>query len=686
MVNALLSIAWSLVFANSASAETHWQLFEAVVREHINIYVPLRQNSVRSKMWPPNVYKLHQHKKHLNRQHQMSGDNNVKAQLDDTKRLFNRALREFENKREHSVLHSGSQSRFWAYVRQKQRCASRIPPLELADGSTVVDDMGKANALSAQYESVFTADDGVQLQMTNRHFTTTIETVTINVGTVFQQLHQLQPKVSCGPDNIPSIVLQRAAVALAEPLTTIYTLSFHSGVVPSAWRCANITPIPKHTHANKPVDLRPLSMTAAACRAFERLLVAALIDHLRTQCLYSKCQYGFRSGRSTVLQLIDCLNRWTRALDDGECVDVILADISKAFDTVTKSKLLHKLWCYGVRGKMYNWFAAFLSDRKQRVVVGNAASDWVPVGSGVPQGSCVGPILFLLYVNDLPDYIQSSEIRLFADDAKLFFSANSADDIARGSADINRMLDWCERNQLAPAVHKFKALHIGNSNVHHQYAFNNTAIPSHESVRDLGVVVHESLKPSQHCAEVARKASTACAALFRTFTTRDHEFMLRLYCAFVRSSLEYATAVWSPTLQKDIQLIEKVQHVFTKRLLNDPFMSYTERLQQLQLETLEKRRLLCDLELMWKIINSRADIDKNDLFALQQTVTRSHNKQIVYGANNPRPKKTVRHAFFTNRVMSCWNALSVHTVNATTAATFRNRLNKENLRNHLTIY
>ena len=191
-------------------------------------------------------------------------------------------------------------------------------------------------------------------------------------------------------------------------------------MIPEKWKWAHITPVFKKGSKHEKENYRPISLTSIICLLLERIIKNEIVKHLDANDLFSNDQYGFRAKRSCVTQLLEALEEWTSLLDGGNSIDVIYFDFAKAFDSVPHQRLLFTLNSYGISGKVLQWIANFLRDRKQRVVLNGYKSSWTNVLSGVPQGSVLGPLLFLIYINDLPDCIESSSVRIFADDLKLY--------------------------------------------------------------------------------------------------------------------------------------------------------------------------------------------------------------------------------------------------------------------------
>ena len=246
------------------------------------------------------------------------------------------------------------------------------------------------------------------------------------------------------PDGIPSAVLKVLSYELCTPLYILFKMSIDSGTCPLQWKNADITPIYKKGDASQVSNYRPISILPAMCRLFERILADDINVHLYHNRLITDAQYGFVKGRSTELQLLNCSKMWINAIDSNKFVDTVYIDFSKAFDTVSHRKLLHKLTNYGITGNILQWFSSFLCDRKQRVKIGDVYSSYASVSSG---RSCTGPLLFILYANDLPDSHQGNDtmVCLFADDTKLSRVLSTIGDRFELQEGLNDFMNWAEQ-------------------------------------------------------------------------------------------------------------------------------------------------------------------------------------------------------------------------------------------------
>jgi hypothetical protein len=378
--------------------------------------------------------------------------------------------------------------------------------------------------------------------------------------------------------------------------------------------------------------------------------------------------------------LLECTNDWTYIIDNKEGVDVVYLDVSKAFDTVSHAKLLYKLDQYGVKGKLRGWIASFLQGRKQRVKVRGSFSAWKNVTSGVPQGSVLGPLLFLVYINDIASVCQRSTVKIFADDCKLYYKCNLDSDFDALVNDVKLMFDWMDENQLKVAIHKCFVLHFGNSNPKRSLRITDSNIIGAQKIKDLGVTISDNLKFSEHCTEIASKGFRTSNLIFRSFVYKDRAFLTNLFRTYVRPCLEYCCSVWNPHMIRDINCIERVQRRFTKRVPGLWDVPYQERLKILNLELLERRRLAIDLVTCFKIIYNFVNLKFTDFFQYAPVArNRGHSKKLFL----PRSHSDIRKHFFAHRVVNVWNALPETVVTSPSVAAFKNRLKRVDLSPYL---
>ncbi|MFH4980885.1 hypothetical protein AB6A40_007594 [Gnathostoma spinigerum] len=381
-------------------------------------------------------------------------------------------------------------------------------------------------------------------------------------------------------------------------------------------------------------------------------------------------------GRSTTSHLICCSSDWARSLNDNKQTDIVYIDYAKAFDSVSHQKLLHKLDSYGVKGRVLLWIKSFLTDRSFCVKIGESFSTPREISSGVPQGSILGPLLFLIYVNNIADEL-SSTCMLFADDSKLYKEISDPTiDFPALQRDLRILSEWSKEWQLDINTDKCHVLRIGISYERPLYISDHEISPTN-SVRDLGVIVDKCLRWRLHCQNTAEKAFKVANCILRAIHYKCLENYKKAFVIYCRPILEYCYQVWSPYLKSDKEIIEHVQKHFTrvvcKRLCPGPMhLSYSMRLAIFELKPLEYRRVEFDLILCYKIVNGISDIPFDAVFAFstRTATSRSHSRELM----RKNPKVNPVYNSFSFRVIRVWNLLPQNIVSATNVSSFTQRL------------
>ena len=410
---------------------------------------------------------------------------------------------------------------------------------------------------------------------------------------------------------------------MAYPLAIIFQQSIDQSRVPQQWRTANMIPIFKKGSKRDAANYRPISLTSHIGKLLERIIRDHILRHLDNKQLIKPSQHGFLPGRSCQSNLLEFLERVTDDTDDtdrGNNTDVAYLDFAKAFDKVPHARWLIKLKALGVNNQVSSWIEAWLRDRRQRVVSGEESA-WSAVLSGVPQGSILGPLLFIVYINDL-DEKMTSTVLTFADDTNI--SSNSQQELQR---DLDTAVEWAQTWQLQFNTNKCKVMHVGHRNERAIYNMSNHRLDEVEEENDLGVLIHRTLivfGGSALCAVAVKKANQMAGHIYRTVTHKSVHTVVPLYKALVRPHLEYCSLVWSPYLKKDILSIEKVQRRVTKMIRAISALTYEERLKRTGLISLENCRLRADLLEVFKILKGFVKVDPALHFSMSDRRSRGH--------------------------------------------------------------
>ena len=354
-------------------------------------------------------------------------------------------------------------------------------------------------------------------------------------------------------------------------------------------------------------------------------------------------------------------------------MDVVYLDLAKAFDTVPHKRLIKKIKAHGIDGKVLKWITAWLRNRKQKVTTQGAESTWRPVISSVVQGSVLGPLCFLIYMNDLESNLKASTVSKFADDTKLIHTVETEEDRTGMQNSLNDLHTWASTWQMKFNEGKCSVMHFGKQNPHYTYTMGSSELKEANEEKDLGILVNKSLKVASQCAAAAKKGNRVLGMIKRNFSFRTKEVIVKLYKSLVRPHLDYAMQAWSPFLEKDKKILEKVQARATKLIPEIHHLPYEERLAELNLTTLEKRRERGDLLQTYRIM-TQIDKIKPDIFFKHQTYdrTRGHSMKLT----KSRCKLEIRRNFYSQRVVNRWNKLPQSAMDAPTLLSFKKELSK----------
>ena len=564
-----------------------------------------------------------------------------------------------------------------SYIRSKKVAPMAVGPLKLATGQLSSDPVVMSEVLASSFASVYTKQSPA-VQEPHQTFDGLIEPIRVTVDDIITQLCVLDVHSAMGPDFIHPLLLKNCSEALSYPLYLIFCRSLAEGSVPSAWKRSTVIPLFKKGSRYDPLNYRPVSLTSICCKTMERIIVKHLYEYLELNGILSNHQFGFRPGRSVMEQLLLVYDDISTNVDAGRTVDLVLFDYSKAFDVVCHKILIDKLQLLGIDGQLLSWISSFLTDRVMQVCVQGHYSSTKNVNSGVPQGSVLGPLLFLIYINYIGAKLSCS-YKIFADDLKLFACVAHDPTSCYPQSDVTLQIDidvlfrtslsWGLRmNKSKCAVLRFSRKFRNQSQP--LYVLDGTPLPVHHSQRDLGVLVDDSLKFHEHVASVAHKAGGLCHNFIKSTVCRSRAFMLFLLKTHIRPVLEYASCVWCTGYAEDMCKLERVQRRWTKQIEGLQDMSYAERLMELDLYSVQGRFLRADLIEYWKIFHGKSTITPTDIF--QQPLrhgTRGHCFKVYV----QRAVGNVRQRSFSHRRVDIWNGLPENVVTAENVTTFKRR-------------
>ena len=556
---------------------------------------------------------------------------------------------------EKELINSYAQSKnpkLFRYIKSITKFGSLLSIL-VNDSVKAVSDKDKAELFNQYFYSVFT-DAATPLPNLEEVSipSSAIPDITLSFQDIFEELRSLQTSKAVGPDNIGPKVLNSCADSLTAPLHHLFSLSLANGVIPSDWKCHNIIPVYKSRDKSSVKNYRPISLLCNVSKVLERLVHNKLLDFYSDSI--SRHQFGFCKNKSTLQQLLLCFDD---LCSDKKQTDSIYLDFSKAFDSVSHTKLLLKLWSAGITGDVWSWLRSYLSDRSQRVLVNNSLSCPLPVKSGVPQGSILGPLLFIIYVNDLCDKVENSTIFKFADDLKCFKAIHCITDSNQLQNDLNSLYGWSLDNDLSFSIKKCVVLRFKVTLHDTNYFINGVHLSNVTEHHDVGIVFSKNLSWASHIDSTVAKAYKSFGLLRRTFkNTFSSQARKTLYLTLVRSKLLYCSALWRPHLMKDILLLEQVQRRATKFILNNYTMDYKTRLFHLKLLPLMYVLELHDVLFLIKSLNSpTSSFNISDHVCFNNSRTRSSSSKLCHRNSD----NVITAISYFYRIPRLWNALPI---------------------------
>jgi len=621
----LQSVNWTEQFSG-LSAELSWLLFKDYLEMLQQKHIPtVHRSHIRGKpIWMTHkALKAVKHRRLIYSKYKDSRHPAYVKAAKHANHLIKQARQNFEELLAKKIKED--RKSFFAYARSKSKCNVRVGDLSNSQGQMVSAAAEKAELLNSFFSSVFTRESVESIPLPDPCFTGSVSQrlcdITVDVSVIADKLCALRPDKSAGDDNLSPRLLRDLSTELSTPVSLIFRRSLDTSCVPRDWRTAIVSPLFKKGRRSEPGNYRPVSLTSQIVKVVESVLRDAIVNHLEKFNLIKQSQHGFRKGYSCVSNLLSFLESVTASVDAKQNVDTVYLDFAKAFDKVPHQRLLLKLRAHGIDGVVCNWIEAWLRDRWQKVRLEGCSSSWRQVFSGVPQGSVLGPVLFLIFINDL-EVGTTSGILKFADDTKLFRSVVNQADHTTLQNDLDKVCEWADRWEMKFNVSKCKVMHYGRkiTGIEPSYCMYGKPIEIVCSEKDLGVVFSNDLKVSLHCRDSYSKANRMLGLISRTIRYRHPTVLLNLYKSLVRPHLDYCSSVWNPYYIKDIELLERVQHRFTRLFSELRILPYDDRLRQLGLWSLQERRNRTDLIELFKLVKGFSSTPWNEFFFRMRTM------------------------------------------------------------------
>ncbi len=518
------------------------------------------------------------------------------------------------------------------------------------DGVLTINTKAKANILNEQFKKAFTTESSAEpIPVKEPSTHPDMNNITISEQGVKKLLQKINPNKATGPcpDQICGKILKEMQEHLCTAITLIFQKSLDTHTIPTDWKHANVCAAFKKGDKHNAINYRPISLTCILCKIMEHIIASQVMQHLEKNNILYNLQHGFRSKRSCETQLISFIQDLAKDNNNIQ-TDVIVMDFAKAFDKVPHKRLLYKLEYYGIKSNTLKWIGDFLHDRTQTVNLDGEQSDKIAVTSGVPQGTVLGPILFLIYINDFPEYLQHSTLRLFADDSIIYRNIKNEQDACKLQQDLDAAAKWEKDWLMSFHPDKCSILRVTTKRnpVVHDYILHGHTLTTETATKYLGITIQSDLKWNQHIDNITSNASRQLNFLKRNLKVTSETIKERAYKSLVRPKLEYSSCVWDPHNKNQINQIEMVQRRaarYTCKSYHNT-SSVSDMLQHLQWPTLRLRRIQTRLIVFYKVIHHHLAIYPTDL--LIPSDTRTRNKHSYHFKHIYASKDSYKFSFY----------------------------------------
>lgn len=584
--------------------------------------------------------------------------------------------REEKLKRQEAIALRHPNKSIWLSRLYKTRLPNRKPTfdhLSIPNKPILYSPKCIADAFNSLFASALTTEPCSTFPKPCLLTTSTLSDVTFHIDEISKSLSRFKPSSYPGPDSLPPSIFIFGGPDIPVLLLKLFNISILTGVLPSQWKTSVIIPRHKKGPMHDPNNYRPINHTPIISRLMEKLVKARLVEYLLSHCLINPRQHGFLRARSCVSCQFDFLDHVTKAIDGGKAIVIIYLDMTKAFDRVPHSRLLGKIESYGITQPLLSWFSSYLSARNQVVNINGCISHPKSVTSGVIQGSVLGPVLFLMYINDIFNLVHHGTPFLFADDIKIVYEFDPQSFSVAFSdiqSDLHSLNSWCTSWLMKFSPDKSTFLTYKCQIPPGTLTLDEAPIASNPSVRDLGIHYSSSFSFSEHVIFQVAKASRSIGLIHKNF--RLSQCKIEIYKSHIRPLLEFCPLIYSNMRNRDRISVENVQRKFTKQLLgvSSP-LSYEQRCTFLKLDPLWLRRAKLNLCILFNLIHHGIfSLTRTEFASITSYPLRNRKCSILI----PKSRRSVRSNFFLIKYASLWNKLPNHIRSSPSLANFKSQL------------
>ncbi|MCG7879943.1 MAG: reverse transcriptase domain-containing protein [Candidatus Thiodiazotropha endolucinida] len=608
--------------------------------------------------------------------------------------LIKHAKEKFYNTLEVSIsdFHHNDKRKFWQVIRhfvKNNKSSNNIPPLviENENGPNLCcyTDDEKAECLNEYFSSISTINDiGVQLPNFELKTRNSLSNIACTASEISNLITLLNPNKATGPDSISNRMLKAVAIEISVPLELLFNRSFREGVFGDIWKGSHVLPLPKKGDLTKVTNYRPVSLLSGIGKLLERIVHKNIYNFLHENNLLYKYQSGFLPNHSTTYQLVDIYQHICQTFENNQFSCMIFCDVSKAFDRVWHQGLIFKLKQHGINGQLLNWIKDYLSNRSQKVILKSSTSTARSTNAGVPQGSVLGPLLFLVYVNDIADSLLSLT-RLFADDSSLFYSASSLDDI-QGiiNHDLRILSAWSKQWLVTFNSLKTEAVLFTLKKFEHHpdIVFDGAPIKFVPEHKHLGLTLSCNGQWKKHIENIISSAAKVVGIMRKLKYTFNRLALNQIYLSYVLPIIEYSCIVWDGCTAQDCQSLEKLQHEAARIVTG---LTRSVSLDKLYKEcgwlTLKQRRYKYKLSFMYNVVHENVPSYILDIIP---PLVRDTTQYPLRNDNNimiPRTRTEIYRRSCIPSSISIWNSVDYNIREAPSLNSFKYQLKNHHFSN-----
>ena len=592
------------------TANEMWEMFKATINDALDKHVPRLLDRPRGEPWMTrDLLRLIRQRDDIHARLKNADGSKCQKEIDmdkHVKKQIKLAKKAFLDEHITKELDIGNTKPLFKFINKHRGQSNQISTINNAEQDEIPD------AIANFFSSVFVSGEDV---LETDAVSDNNQKIRLSKTGIHNLIKMLDVRKASGPDEISNYtikILCEQTDKFLDCIFLIYDTSLKNHSVPEDWKKARVVPIYKSGSRADPGNYRPISLTSVLGKILEHIISSQMWEHIQSEDILTNKQHGFRKGLNTTTQLLHVTHMAGKSVNEKKHFNMISFDFKKAFDKVCHEMLINKLHSQKFPLQIINWIKQWLSGRTSVVTVNSRTSSSFPVSSGVPQGSVLGPLLFLLYIDDITQNIES-DIRLYADDALLCRNVENDDDALVFQRDIQNMFNWSQRWRMVFNVSKCVHIEIGEENPRYHFCLDGEIIPQDSKIKYLGVTIDYQLKFKDHIENIIKKGNQLLGMLRRCLNHANPKTKLVAFNTVVRPTVEYASQVWSPQVKKRITAIDCVQRKAVRWVYYlQPRDSVSGTMEANNIVSLVDRRQQLDIRMINKIQLGDYDISLKD--------------------------------------------------------------------------